>query len=224
MNTSALPTPVVLIEDDQRYRESVTALLDLAPGFRLARSFSSAVEALGSPIWDSDPPRLVLMDLDLPGMSGSEATRVLKQRSPTTLVVVLTVFEEPEAILGAICSGADGYLLKRTAPGELLEQMQNVLAGGAPLTAGVARTVLGLVRRSGGTPPRAEAAAALALSDREREVLRALVDGLAYKQIAARLGVSIDTVRTHIRALYKKLHVHSVGEAVSRGLRDHLTE
>ena len=94
--------------------------------------------------------------------------------------------------------------------------VQNMLA--------VARTVLGLVRRSGSVPPRMETAAAFALSERERDVLRALVDGLAYKQIAARLGVSIDTVRTHIRALYKKLHVHSVGEAVSRGLRDRLTE
>ena len=214
---------VAVVEDDPRYRDSLGQLLRLDTDFHLVASFGSAVEALPrltDSLWPSGGSRLVLMDIDLPGMRGTDATRVLKQQAPETFVVVLTVFEEPRDILEAICAGADGYLLKRTPPRDLLEQLQVVVQGGAPLTAGVARTVLDLLRS-----PRSAtstSAAGLLLTDRERDVLRCLVDGLAYKQVAAALGVSIDTVRTHIRGLYKKLQVHSVAEAVSRALREGL--
>jgi DNA-binding NarL/FixJ family response regulator len=225
------PLRVVIIEDDPRYRESLELLLSVHPGLELVETFGSGVAALErfgrrSPA-DAPPWDLVLMDLDLPGLSGIETTRRLKPLHPGLLVVVLTVFEEPARILEAICAGADGYLLKRTPPAELLEQLDVVAAGGAPLTAGVARTVLDLVRGRGsavgatgadagplpGGPP---------LSQRERDVLRGLVDGLAYKQVADQLGVSLDTVRTHVRGLYRKLQVHSVAEAVGRALREGL--
>ena len=215
---------VVVVEDDARYRASLETLFGMAPGFALAGRWSSPLEALpaleravaaGTP-WD-----LALMDLDLPGMSGIEATRRIKALSPRTLVVVLTVFEEPATILEAICAGADGYLLKKTAPQELLAQLQVVADGGAPITAGVARTVLELVR--GPAPPASGAAAdALQLTQRERDVLRGLTRGLAYKQVADELGISLDTVRTHIRGMYRKLQVHSVAEAVSRAIRERL--
>jgi DNA-binding NarL/FixJ family response regulator len=228
MSPTSPAITTVIVEDDARYRESLAALLTHAPGFTLAETFGSALTALerietrrtarDRAGWD-----LVLMDVDLPGLRGIDATRRLKAMLPETLVVVLTVFEEPSVILEAICAGADGYLLKRTPPAQLLEQLRVVASGGAPLTAGVARTVLDLVRHAPAIlPPDSGAASDLGLTERERAVLRGLVDGLAYKQVADRLGISIDTVRTHVRGVYKKLQVHSVAEAVGRALRERL--
>lgn len=217
---------VTVVEDDVRYRESLVTLLTHAPSVSLQGAYGSALIALEAISTASSRPQLVLMDLDLPGMHGAEATRRLKANWPDLLVVVLTVFEDPAAILEAICSGADGYLLKRTPPAELLEQIDVVARGGAPLTAAVARTVMEIVRRAEVSPRWPTNAAApdpgVHLSERERDVLRGLVDGLAYKQVADRLGVSIDTVRTHVRGLYRKLQVHSVAEAVGRALRERL--
>lgn len=224
------PIRVVIVEDNPSYRESLELLLSMHPRFVRAATFGSALSALdrlraasgrADCGWD-----LVLMDLDLPGMNGIEATRRLKELRAELLVVALTVFEEPGRILEAICAGADGYLLKRTRPQELLEQLIVVSDGGSPLTAGVARTVLDLVRDRQGAPASANEGGSLpggpGLSQRERDVLRGLVDGLAYKQVADRLDISIDTVRTHVRGLYKKLQVHSVAEAVSRAVREGL--
>ena len=216
---------VAVVEDDKRYRESLEMLLRHAPGFSLAASFPAALPALGAAKtlvhegglgWD-----VVLMDLGLPDISGIDATRRLKKLAPHLRIVILTVFEEPPRILDAICAGADGYLLKKTPPSELLAQMQLVRSGGAPLTAGVATVVLGFVRGADSPAGHADNGS-IALSAREQGVLRALTRGLAYKQVADELGISIDTVRTHIRAIYEKLQVHSATEAVSRALRDRL--
>jgi DNA-binding NarL/FixJ family response regulator len=209
---------VVIVEDDARYRDSLETLLRHAPGLALAASFDRAESLLAAaaaspaPGWD-----LVLMDVNLPGAGGIESTRALKRLLPGVLVVTLTVFEEPRVILEAICAGADGYLLKRTPPSQLLEQLRLVSGGGAPLTPDVARTVLELVRG-----PQSELPNDIGLSERERDVLRGLVQGLAYKQVADRLGISLDTVRTHVRGVYRKLQVHSVAEAVGRALRERL--
>jgi DNA-binding NarL/FixJ family response regulator len=213
---------VYVIEDDARYRESLELLFSHSPGFSLAGSYGAAEEALETIGADATNTgaMVVAMDLDLPGVNGIEATRRLKRARPEALVVVLTVFDEPARILEAICAGADGYLLKRTPPHELLEQLRAVAEGGAPLTASVARTVLGLLR------PAVEGGAAHPapqLTDRERDVLAGLVRGLAYKQVAESLGISLDTVRTHIRGIYRKLQVHSVAEAVGRAIRERLT-
>ena len=224
----AVTIRVAAIEDNARYRASLETLLQVSPGFSLAGSFASAEVALDeldavsrrrSPPWD-----VVLMDLELPGMGGIEATRRLKQLAPGTSVVILTVFEEPATVLQAICAGADGYLLKRTPPDQLLEQLRAVRDGDAPLSAGVARTVLALVRGSPGRAGSEESAPTrLDLTEREQDVLRCLVQGMSYKQAADRLDISLDTLRTHVRAVYRKLHVHSVAEAVSRAIRDGLT-
>jgi DNA-binding NarL/FixJ family response regulator len=214
-----------VIEDDSRYREGLRALLSHAPGLALAGCWSNASEALAA--LENTPADLVLMDVELPGLGGVEATRRLKKRQPETLVVMLTVFEEPAVILEAICAGADGYLLKKTPPAELIEHVRLVGAGGSAIGSDVARTVLDLVRggtgagsRSGARGPAADAG----LSPREMDVLRGLTRGLAYKQVAGELGVSIDTVRTHIRGVYRKLQVHSVAEAVGRALRERLVD
>lgn len=224
---------LVAIEDDERYRAGLAALLERSDEFHLARIFSSPALALSeleaavgrrqAPRWD-----LVLMDLGLPGLSGIECTRRVKALLPGTRVVVLTVFEERSTILEAICAGADGYLLKRASADQLLTQLRTVLAGGSPLSAPVARTVLDFVRlgetkgRSRTASDDGHASGDLQLTEREREVLACLVDGESYKACARRLDISLDTVRSHIRSVYGKLQVHSVAEAVSRALRDKL--
>lgn len=222
---SGSPTRVVAVEDDARYRASLELLLRHTTDFRLEESFAApaglldrlaAIEQGAPPPWD-----LVLMDLDMPGMRGVECTRHIKVRLPTVPVVVLTVFEDRASIVEAICAGADGYLLKRTPADALLLQLQAVVAGGSPLSAAVARTVLDVVRHVNAGSPMfpPSVGETVQLTEREREVLGCLVRGLSYKAVAHALGISIDTVRTHIRGVYRKLQVHSVAEAVSRALK-----
>ena len=218
---------VAVIEDDSRYRHSLELLFGGAPGFALAASYAAADAAIADlrrtaasgrqPTWD-----LVLLDLDLPGLTGIDAARAIKALCPGLPVVVLTVFEDPATILQAICSGADGYLLKKISAPGLLSQLRAIAGGGAPLTPAVARTVLALVRNPASAGSRDRAPARLDLSPREQDVLRALVRGASYKQAADALDISIDTVRTHVRAIYGKLQVHSVAEAVARAIRDGL--
>jgi DNA-binding NarL/FixJ family response regulator len=217
---------VAVIEDDARYRASLEELFGHAGGFTLAGSYASPPSALldveRAISSDSPPPfDIVVMDLDMPHMSGIEATRRLKALDPAVRVVVLTVFEEPGAILEAICAGADGYLLKKARARELVEGLRAVAEGGSPLTSEVARKVLNLLRAEGshaqGPPP-----TRLTLTEREQQVLRALVDGRSYKETAEQLGISLGTVRSHIVAIYRKLQVHNVAEAVSQALRRRL--
>ena len=219
---------IVIVEDDPNFRAGLEALLSEEAGFFVAASFPSAVAFMHSaeeiverganPTWD-----LVVMDIEMPGMSGIEATFRIKRLMPRVPVVVVTVFEEPATILEAIRAGADGYLLKKTAVPELLAQLRSVVDGGSPLTPGVARSLLDLVRRGNEKPEQARAAPSrLDLSEREQEVLRCLTRGLSYKQVADQLGVSADTVRTYIRRMYQKLQVHNVSEAVSRAIHEGL--
>lgn len=227
------PFQVIAVEDDVHYRASLEALLAHSPEFELARSFASPDEALqvaedagrrqAALGWD-----LILMDLGLPGLSGIECTRRMKALLPEVRIIALTVFEERSTIVEAICAGADGYLLKRTPADRIIAQLRTVVAGGSPLSAAVARTVLDIIRlsetgrlkspaeRSGTTP------AGLELTQRERDVLGCLVDGRSYKGCAQDLDISIETVRSHIRSIYSKLQVHSVAEAVGRALREGL--
>ena len=219
---------VVIIEDNAHYRRSLETLFNHAKGFRCAASYGSAQAALDEVekrlrygqevLW-----KMILMDIDLPGVSGIEATRRLKALVPEISVVMLTVFEEPTTILEAITVGADGYLLKKTLAPELLSQLSMIASGGSPLTPDVARTVLSLLRSKSnplGVTGSTAAPTKLDLTEREHAVLQGLVKGLSYKQIAAKLNISIDTVRTHIRGVYRKLQVHSVAEAVARAIRE----
>jgi DNA-binding NarL/FixJ family response regulator len=223
---------IVILEDDPRYRDSLETLFNNAPGFRLGASFGSAHAMLQEletheragrdPSW-----QLALVDIELPDMNGIEATRRLKKLLPALTVVMLTVFEDPTIILEAIRAGADGYLLKRTSAPELLSQLKAIASGGSPLTPDVARTVLSLLRektsnRISGQFLRTASPTKLDLTEREHAVLQALVKGLSYKQTGLQLNISIDTVRTHIRAVYRKLQVHSVAEAVARAIREKL--
>lgn len=222
---------IAVVEDDPNYRGSLETLLGLEPGFRLIASYPAATLLIAAfdrlapsePLpWD-----IVLMDIDLPGMSGIEATRAIKAARAAATVVMLTAFEDSEKILAAICAGADGYLLKRAGVAEVIDQLRSVAEGGSPMTPGIARSVLALVRGGAGnsatlTPTAKPRQLALELSEREQAVLQQLVRGLSYKQVAAELSLSIDTVRTYIRRIYRKLQVHNVSEAVARAIREGL--
>lgn len=223
---------VVTVEDDRRYRDSLERLLVRTDEFVLVDSFEAAEPALER-LEEMDraerrvPWDLVLMDLELPGMSGIDALSRIKELRPDTKVVVLTVFEAHGTVLRAICAGADGYLAKRSSSPEILEELRAVLEGGAPLSSGVAHTVLELLRRGEAATPVGEGGAAgaprsLDLTERERDVLRCLVDGRSYAGAAAELGISENTVRTHVRSVYSKLRVQNVAEAVSRAVREGL--
>jgi len=218
---------LILIEDDARYRRSLDQLFRSARGFELLESFSSPLPVLER-VEElrlrglAAPWNLVLTDLEMPHMGGVEATSRLKAALPQVKVVVLTVFEDPATILQAICAGADGYLLKSTRVPELLSGLRSVCEGGAPLTPQVARSLLDLIRKERPSLPASGEPSRLALSEREQQVLRALVEGLSYQQVADILGIALGTVRSHVTAIYAKLRVHSVAAAVNRAIRERL--
>lgn len=219
-----MPVRVAIVDDDAPYRGAIADLLKLESSFQVVASFGEARPLLAAadktppPAWD-----LVLMDIEMPGLDGISAARELKARLPEALVVMLTAFEEPDRIVRAILAGADGYLVKRSDAREVLEEIRAVVAGGSPMTPSVARSVLATVRA--GMPLPADSPDGLArygLSEREADVLRALVSGKGYKEIAYDLHISVDTVRSHIRKVYRKLQVHSAPEAVARAIRERL--
>ena len=218
---------MAIVEDDATYRTSLEQLFSYSRNFQLVDSYASPPAAIGkAKQWMSDagtvPWDVIVMDLEMPEMNGEEATRRLKAIAPELKVVVLTVFEEPTAILEAVCAGADGYLLKKARARELIDGIQAVAEGGSPLTSNVARKVLELLRALGAPASGGQPVGRLDLTGREQDVLRALVDGLSYKQAADHLGISLGTVRSHITSIYRKLQVHNVAEAVSRALRQRL--
>jgi len=220
---------LVLVEDNPRYRSTLEEFFRFAPGFDLAAMYGSAEALLADvrPLVEAGEPlpwKMAMMDIELPGMNGIEATRQLKKMAPESHVVMLTVFEEPSTILEAISAGADGYLLKRTKSRELLDQLRSIATGGAPLTSAVARTILDLLRNGGpGFSSTADSApGGLQLTEREHEVLRCLVNGCSYQETADELGITIHTVRFHIKGIYGKLQVHSVADAVRRAVRERL--
>ncbi len=204
---------VSIVDDEVDLRENIAGYIDAANGFRCVGVHSSAEDALKN--LAREKPDVVLMDINLGGMSGIECVRQLKPQIPTTQVVMLTVFEDTEKIFSALAAGASGYLLKRMPPAKLLEAILDVHEGGSPMSAPIARKVV-LSLRPAQVAPGDETTA---LSPREREVLEGLAEGQAYKQIADKLGVSIHTVRNYIRRIYEKLHVCSRTEAVAKYLR-----
>jgi DNA-binding NarL/FixJ family response regulator len=203
---------VAIVDDEVDLRENIAGYVDAAKGFRCSSIYSSAEEALAH--LPKEKPDVVLMDINLGGMSGIECVRQLKPQMPATQMVMLTVFEDTEKIFSALAAGASGYLLKRLAPAKLLEAIREVNEGGSPMSAPIARKVVQSLQ-----PSVVSADETTALSPREREVLDGLAEGQAYKQIADKLGVSIHTVRNYIRRIYEKLHVCSRTEAVAKYLR-----
>ncbi len=203
---------VALVEDHREIREGLAALIGGTPGYRCTGAFRSIEEALG-PI-ERDPPQVALVDVGLPGMSGIEGIPLLKQRCPGLAVLMLTVYGDDERIINAVCAGACGYLLKKTPPARLLDCLQEVAAGGAPMSPEVARRVVDLFRAH---PPSERADSSL--TPHETRLLKLLVDGHTYKTAAAEIGVTVHAISFHMRHIYEKLEVHSKSAAVARALR-----
>ncbi len=208
---------VGIVEDEQEIREGLTLLIGSGadPGIQCAGAWPTMEEALAAV--RTATPDVLLVDLALPGMSGIEGIRLLKEQHPQLLLVVLTVYDDDDRIFHAVCAGACGYLLKKTPPARLLEAIHEAAEGGSPMSPAVARRVLDLFRRR---PPPEKSA--LELTPHQTRLLRLLVEGHSYKTAAARLGVSVHTVSFHLRKIYDQLQVHSKSEAVAKALREGL--
>jgi DNA-binding NarL/FixJ family response regulator len=206
-----MPITVAIVEDDRGLREDLRELIASRKGLRCVGAFGSAEDALrGLP---ENPADVVIMDINLPQMSGIECTRALKARLPETQVIMLTMFDDTQLIFDALRAGASGYLLKRAAPKELPAAIEQVQQGGSPMTPEIARQVVQFFQHQSPVP-----AADDDLTERERELLSLLARGRQYKEISDQLGISVDTVRSHIRRIYRKLHVHSRTEATVKFL------
>ena len=203
---------ISIVDDDPKLRESIARFVDGSPGFRCVSTYGSAAAAMEH--LPADKPDVVLMDINMPGMSGIECVQRLKTAMPGVQVVMLTVYEDTEKIFQALSAGATGYLLKRLPPQKLLEAISEVHAGGSAMSSSIARKVVASFQQR--PPPRE---APVHLSPREQTVLDCLAKGLTYKQIADQLGISIETIRTHLRRIYEKLHVQSRTEAVAKYMR-----
>jgi len=206
---------VVIIEDERDIRECLTFLINGTDGYTCSGSYRSMEEALDK--IGHQLPSIVLSDIGLPGMDGIEGIRILKERHPDLLILMLTVYDDDERIFDAMCAGASGYLLKKTPPGKLLESLKEAVAGGAPMSPEVARRVITLFREIR-PPDRAD----YQLTPHETRLLKLFVEGHIYKTAAVELGVSVNTVNFHVRNIYEKLQVHTRSEAVAKALVNRL--
>ena len=206
------PVAIAVVEDDPGLQESFRLLVEGADGFRFAGAFGSAEEALGRM---TGPVDVLLLDIRLPGETGSRAVRKFVDLFPGLVVVMLTLYDEDDLIFEALCNGASGYLLKKTPPARILEAAREAMAGGAPMSPEIARKVVSLFRKFPGPSP----AATGDLTDQELRFLTLLSRGYSYQAAADELEVSINTVRNYVRSIYEKLHVHSRSEAVGKALR-----
>ncbi len=214
------PVTIAVVEDQREVREGLTYLLGLDGRVRVTGGFERAEDLLDrlSGASPADDPDIVLMDIHLPGMDGIEATRELRAARPDIVVLILTVFEEPDTILAAFRAGARGYLLKNTRPEALLEQVLSARDDGSPISPTVARRLLDELRRDADET----AAADYGLTAREREVLRDIVDGLTYKELAEKHHIAGSTAKKHMLHIYQKLNVSSKAEIVRKALNEHL--
>lgn len=205
---------VAVFEDDKILREMLYQLIHGTPGFACTGAFSDADDILRK--IEKAEPDVALMDIDMPGMSGIEAVRIMNKKFPGVKVLMQTVFDEDEKIFEAICAGASGYLLKNTPPSKVLEALQEVYSGGSPMSPSVARKLLEGFQKNV-LFPRHDG---FNLSVRENEVLQNLVKGMSYKMIADACGISIDTIKFHVKNIYEKLHVNSRSEAIVKAIRN----
>ncbi|MBS1795444.1 MAG: response regulator transcription factor [Acidobacteria bacterium] len=213
--TTAKIIKTAIIEDMREIREGLATLINFTEGFQCTGSFRSVEEALQR--IRHDVPDVLLSDIGLPGMSGIEGVRILREKYPAMLILMLTVYEDDERIFEALCAGASGYLLKRTQPSKILENIREAVSGGAPMSPEVALKVVRLFREFR-PPERSD----YDLTPHETRILKLLIDGHNYTTAAKKLGVSYNTVKFHIRNIFDKLQVHSKSEAVVKAMQNRL--
>jgi len=206
-----MSTTVGIVEDDLVLRSTLAKLIGGTPGFQCVAACASGEEALK--VLPPLKPAVIVMDLNLPQMTGIECTRRISALLPATPIIILTVYEDGELIFRALQAGASGYLIKRSKPDEVLNAIKEAAEGGAPMSSHIARRVVFSFRG-----PAASAADTSALTDRESQLLGYLSQGFANKEIADKLNISVPTVRTHLRHIYEKLHVRSRGEAIVKAI------
>jgi len=213
---------VALVEDNDTIRLGLAALIDGTPEFECVGAWGSCEDMLTE--LREVRPGVLLMDIGLPGISGIEGLRRARALLPDLNVLILTVYDENDLVFEALCAGACGYLVKKTPPARLLEAIQEAYGGGSPMSSHIARKVVNLLRQTTGEPQASpvddrKAEDAALLTPRERDILNGLAGGNSYQALARSLNISTDTVRFHIRNIYRKLHVHSQSEAVAKALR-----
>lgn len=208
---------VSIVEDIDEVRQGLKFLIDADPEIKVIRTHRSAYEFINTfPLLDI--PDILLMDIGLPGINGIEATGIVKKKYPEIEILILTIFEEEEKILNAIQAGATGYILKNTKPGELVSQIKSIHTGGSPISPNIARKILDEFRRENRIVEKRD----YNLTPREKEILKAIVDGLTYREISTRYGIASSTVKKHILHIYRKLQVNSKVEFIKKVLDEHL--
>jgi DNA-binding NarL/FixJ family response regulator len=205
---------VAIVEDNQTIREGLSALINGTEGYKCVAAFRDCETFLNK--LNQLEVDVVLMDIGLPGMSGIEGVAQAVKKNPDLNILMLTIYEDSEKVFDALCSGASGYLVKKTPPAKLLEAIKDAHDGGSPMSSGIARQVINAFKETKAKTFKDED---YKLSSREIEVLNLLADGYNYQEIAESMFISVDTVRHHIRNIYKKLHVHSQSEAVAKAIR-----
>jgi len=206
------PISVILFEDNERLRESLVYLLNNTTGFTVLADHNNCNDA--ATIVRTYKPDVVLMDIDMPGTDGVKGVSMIKEAMPLTAVIMFTVFEDDKKLFECLCAGANGYLLKKTAPGKLFEAIQEVMEGGAPMSPNIARRVLNSFSHRKSNQ--------YFLTPRELDVLQLLIKGYSSKMIAADLKISFDTARSHLKNIYTKLHVNCGKEAISKTLKERI--
>jgi len=204
---------VTIFEDNHSLRNGLYHLIDGSEGYECVGAFEDCSNLLRN-IEDTKPD-VVLMDIEMPGISGIEGVKILREKYPEIKVLMQTIFEENEKIFQSILNGASGYILKNTPPVRILEAIKETYEGGAPMSPSIATKVLAMVQKTNGNVKHDS----FNLSEREKEILSCLVKGMSYKLIADACFISVDTVRGHIRNIYEKLHVHSKSEAVAKAIK-----
>ena len=203
---------VAIVEDDRDIRDVIQKYLDSQEGF-ICRTALDSVEEFLAVLEEEIPPDVILMDIGLPGMSGIDGIRLIKQMFPNIDIVMLTIYHDSQKIFNSLCAGASGYLLKNTPLPEIKNGIEMLTAGGAPMSPHIARKLIHHFN------PDKKVKRKSPLTLKEREIVVGLVDGLSYKMIADRMNISVETVRFHIKNIYQKLHVHSKAEVITKSLR-----